>query len=395
MVLLGRFLRRLGNKHDARDRPRPVQGDAPRPIRASAGMPGEFIAFVVGAGQQAAVVSPGAKLYTPLASTRLRVLIPAAELASRFPVLLVPLELFVADPDLESIGTARGIVLGKLSTNQLLARPEFFSGMLDKIAARSSRAPLFADISDDYAAMGEALGKPFLGEYQRRVLELFRIVVPCAALRDSFATRSRFEASVIEDPFESDESPPSRVAREHGDRLNLTWFGGLAQINRPGLSAAFRALAGEFRSHPTDLEMVGNADARSLAEHIATEIRAVAPQWTLRYTVWSLEATRAAIDRSDFVVLPQETGTSWGRVKSHNRLVETIRRGRLALAAPIPSYRELERHAWVGEPFADGLRWALANPDAAIERVTTGQRYVAERFAPATIARKWANLLGV
>jgi hypothetical protein len=102
-----------------------------------------------------------------------------------------------------------------------------------------------------------------------------------------------------------------------------------------------------------------------------------------------------AIARSDFVVLPQEHGTPWGRVKSHNRLVETIRGGRLAIASPIPSYLELADYAWVGEPLGAGLRWALQHPDDATRRVVRGQAYVAERFSPEAIGAKWARALGI
>jgi hypothetical protein len=101
------------------------------------------------------------------------------------------------------------------------------------------------------------------------------------------------------------------------------------------------------------------------------------------------------MERSDFVWLPQDTRESWAAVRSHNRLVSAIRAGRFALAAPIPSYQELAPYAWVGDSLADGLKWALANPEQAVERVRKGQAYVDQRFSPEVIGRRWAQILGV
>jgi hypothetical protein len=82
-------------------------------------------------------------------------------------------------------------------------------------------------------------------------------------------------------------------------------------------------------------------------------------------------------------------------VKSHNRLVEAIRGGRLAIASPIPAYQELSHYAWVGEPLAAGLRWAQDHPDEVVQRVTAGQAHVEARFAPRVVGQKWARALGV
>lgn len=65
----------------------------------------------------------------------------------------------------------------------------------------------------------------------------------------------------------------------------------------------------------------------------------------------------------------------------------------MAVASPIPSYLELADHAWVGEDLGAGVEWALANPEAVVTRIQSGQAHVASRFAPERIVAKWERLL--
>jgi hypothetical protein len=263
--------------------------------------------------------------------------------------------------------------------------------MLDSIAAGRCPAPVFADLADDYAALAESLRAPYLVEYQRRLAELCTLVVPCEALREAVTPLARRGVAVVEDPYESSVARPA--GKRSGNALALCWFGNLGPPNANGLREALVALAGDAGKIGCRLELVAGEPARQLGLGIAQAVAAANPGWSAEYTVWSPAAVETAIDRSDFVLLPQEHTTAWGRVKSHNRLVETIRAGRLAIASPIPSYLELADCAWVGEPLSKGLRWALAHPDEAAARIVRGQARVAERFAPAAIGAKWASAL--
>jgi hypothetical protein len=136
-------------------------------------------------------------------------------------------------------------------------------------------------------------------------------------------------------------------------------------------------------------------ESREVVAALRGRLRERYPRLNIAFTPWSLAATEAAIERSGFVLLPQEHRSAWGQVKSHNRMVSVIRDGRLALASPIPAYQELSRYGWVGEDLAAGLRWALASPEQAAMRVAEGQRYVETRFSPEVVGRKWAQALGL
>lgn len=350
-----------------------------------------WIAFIADF-DQLRQVAPGQRLYSPLGSTRLRVLIPAEELARLLPVCVVPLARVVGGLRPDGLGAPSAIVLGKLAAAKVAAMTRELDRLVDWIAVRARTTPVFADLSDDYSAHAPAFREPFLAEYQHRLGEHCTLVVPCEALRDALAPRARRGIVVIEDPYES-IAAPARAARAGPPRL--CWFGNLGELNVGHLARELRAVALDGAGQEIRFQLVTAEASRPLVERVAQAVAEANPRCTVTFMPWSLAATRAAIDASDFVLLPQDHESAWGRVKSHNRLVEAIRGGRLAIASPIPAYQELSPYAWVGESLAAGLRWAEEHPHEAVRRVDAGQAYVETRFSPAVVAQKWAKALGV
>ncbi len=351
-----------------------------------------FVAFVTTVPEPR-FVAPGERPYSALASTRLRVLIPAAGLARQVPVALVPLEMFLADPTLASLGAAHAIVLGKIPTDAVLRRERELRAMLELLRTRAQAVPVFADLSDDYAAMAATLGAPFLAEYQRGLAECCTLTVPCAALAERLGTGRRGAIHVVEDPWESPHGNPPRAPR--GAPLQLCWFGNIAPNTLPPVEASLRRIAARLDGAAATLAFVAAANRRELGEALGARLRAAYPAFAFRFVEWSRETTWHALEQCDLVLLPQDHASAWGRVKSHNRLVEAIRAGRFAVASPIPSYLELAEFAWTGEDLAEGVAWATAHPDEAAARVARGQALIATRFSPEAVAEKWAALLGV
>ena len=334
-------------------------------------------------------VSAGERLYSNRASARLRVLIPARELAQRVPVWLVSPQALAEQPDLAQLGRPGAIVLGKLAARDVLQQ----KNTLLRVLEHAGGAALYADVSDDYAALGREMREPFLAQYQKALGKRAHLIVPCAAMGEALARHARRGITVIEDPYETAVARSVRV--QASSPLRLAWFGSLGSVNVAPLERAFDAVLGSLEGRPVQLEMVTANESRSAVLGMRERLCQRHPGLEIFFSLWSLPMTEAAIERSDFVLLPQEHRTAWGRVKSHNRLVSVIRAGRLALASPIPAYQELAEYGWIGEDLAEGLRWALAHPDAAAKRVTAGQHYVEERFSPEAVGRKWAQAFGL
>jgi len=352
---------------------------------------GGFVAFVLPVDASARVNQTDAYV-TQIASMRLRAVIPARRLAERVPVWFVSLDDFVRDPSLSRFGIAGAVVIGKLPAPSILKRQTVLSELLARAASDRSGVPLYADMPDDLAALGKAVREPYLARYQRGLGASCTFVVPCRALGEGLAHDAARGIAIIEDPYENRARPVRALASAP---LRLLWFGNLGQINASMLENALAGVAKSFRDTPLRLEMVTRLEARDALEAIGKRLRAVHPNCELRVTAWSLEATEDALERCDFVLIPQDLRKDWSRGKSHNRLVAAIRGGRCAIASPIPTYLELAEYAWIGEDLAAGLRWALSHPQEAAARVLAGQRHVEERFSPESIGRKWAAVLGI
>ena len=361
-----------------------------RLLRSGRGEP--YIGFVTPC-QDVRFVAPGEIIFAPLASTRLRVLIPAAELAKRIRVCLIPPEWLAAGSALDTLGRASALVIAKLGTGFVRAHPDLIGGLSARLPGLRDEVRLVADVSDHYAAYGNEMGEPLVARWQEALLAHCEVTVPSASLAAEFARAGERALHVIEDPYESPTARPWRAPTT--DPLRLLWFGNLGQINQSLLERVFSDLASRLRDRRVELTLVAHPAAADWAARLGSEVARANASFTVRFLEWSLVATWSAIDTCDIVLLPQDESNPWGRSKSHNRLVEALRGGRLAVASPIPSYVELADYARVGSDLAAGVEWALENSEEARRRVESGQRYIEQRFAPAVIAATWASALGV
>ncbi len=357
------------------------------------GAESRFLAFVTASGEMQRV-DAGVRLYAPLASDRLRMLIPAEQLARLLPVYLVPLPLFLGDPQIGTLGTPAAIVLAKLPVGLVAANPGPLRALIDVLDC-APELPVFADLSDNYASLATVLGNAFLAEYQEGLASHCRLIVPCAELERQLAPYAKRGIHLIEDPYESATAQPVRM--RPGETLRLCWFGNLGKPNFRLLEATILGVAAHLapRVRSIDLALVCGPTGETLAAGLQARLTGLHAGFGLRHVPWSLDAMAAALAAADIVLLPQETGTDWGRAKSHNRAVEILRAGRFAVASPIPAYLEMAEFLWVGEDLAAGVGWALDHPGEAEARIVAGQQYVERRFAPDAVAQRWIAALGI
>jgi len=351
------------------------------------------IAFVTNVAQPIQV-QPESKFDSELASTRLRVHIPARELAKHTSVWLVPYGELLRDPYLAFLGSATTAVLGKLSAGSVLAQRDLLEGLLAKLSAERSQLSIFADLTDDYRALGKLLNEPiWLAEYQRQLGQVAKLIVCSPGLAVALRNCATRGLHVIDDPFESTTAAEPRAPRDKP--LRLLWFGNFAMGVFPFITASLAAIVEQVKHLNVELEFITRMEQVSLVADLEEILLAQNPKLRFRFTAWSLVNTELALERCDIVLLPQEHESDYGRVKSSNRLVSAIRGGRFAVASPIAAYQELEKYAWVNKDLAKGVLWALAHPDQARERIDKGQKYVSVRFSPETIGKQWRDVLGI
>lgn len=336
-------------------------------------------------------VMPGAEPYSDLASLRLRTFPIVRELALSRPVYMLPPALLGDPPVFDAMQSIDTLVITKFATGDLIKHPDWFEPLLAWLPEVHRKIRLIADQSDNYAGYNEKFRTPLLERYQKALGAYCTLTVPCEALRQELLPHAKQGIQVVEDPF---ESPRQREARTRvHEPVRLCWFGSLGHPNKDSIVDDLMRAAEGLEGRAAELAFVAHETVGAIVAEIGAQLASAHPSLVTRFIPWSPAATWQAIDDCDLVIIPQNHRDPWGRVKSHNRLVEAIRGGRLAIASPIPSYLELSEYAWVGEDLAEGMRWALSHPRDALERVTAGQQHVVSRFSPQRIVAQWKRLL--
>lgn len=258
----------------------------------------------------------------------------------------------------------------------VLTKVAFHAGLLALAQAAKARGiPVLAAMCDWHFDSPVNIGLAGIAD---------RIVVPTGAMADAVREHYRQEAVVIEDPYEGPRGTP-RFAP--GKVIRLLWFGHSA--NHDTLAAGIAQVGAGYRrdlhvsvitSEPENISRV-LAGLPRLKAHIEV---AVFP--------WSLERQWELIDGCDAVLLPSHPARD-KLIRGHNRLVQTIHAGRLALAYALPAYRELDAFCWCGRDLGQGLTWALSHRAEVEKRIAAGQEAIDQRFAPARIAARWEETI--
>lgn len=348
-----------------------------------------FVADVAAPAQ----VAPDSALSSNQAGFRLRTMMAARGIAQAMPAWLIPPALAAEPGRFDEFGVPAVIFVSKFLMGRMAEQPHVYGAILDRIAERPG-VPAVADMTDDFTAMpvndDDARMADFFRRWQMGLTQRCHIVATTDALRAMVVPHAPWGVSVIEDPYEWECLGKWRAPSQ--DPVRLCWYGYTAAQTHPPVERAFTSILRRFPLQSFEIEFV-TAARWELIKDTTARLGAHHPRTTFTLTHWSLQATWDALERCDFVLLPHDVTQEWVRAKSHNRLVAAIAAGRLALASPIPAYAELREGAWVSEDLAAGLEWALANPQAAGERVRRGQSVVEPRFSPAAVQAKWRALL--
>ena len=259
-------------------------------------------------------------------------------------------------------------------------RPEH-EPLVEAMRARGVR--IVADYCDDH------FNHPQLGAWQAKLARgADQVVASTTAMADVIRHHTGREAIVITDPVEGRRALPRFEPRLPA--LRLLWFGYLG--NTPGIAAHLgevRALAARIPVHLTIVTTPDAAVDRLLAELVAQDPARISGT----VVPWSTEATWQALAACDAVWIPVFDSPA-NAVKSPNRLIESIWAGRYVVADPIASYRNYTDFVAVGTGLEEGIMRALADPGRVEAGLREAQRVVARDHSSFEVGRRWAAALG-
>ncbi len=315
-------------------------------------------------------------IYSRIASTRYRALIPAKALtALGHQASVIGLDRDCFESVCDQIVGSDCVVFRKNYDEA-----ECTAQMLRKVQTLGVKT-LF-DISDDRFQQGPG---PHL---RHMIAQVDSVVTASPALQQIVKQYTGKDSSVVGDPFEGARGEP-RWSPDSA-RLKALWFGHGSNID--GLQRAFPALLQAGKKNPIDLRIVtkGIDGIERDCKVFNSKHRAAV---TLRYAAWSLAETWSSLAATDFVVIPSNQDEQWTLAKSPNRIIESLWAGRFVVAHPIPSYMEFKQWAWLDDDLAAGIAWMIDNPAAIVERIRFAQEHIFSLYSPERIALEWEKVL--
>jgi hypothetical protein len=313
------------------------------------------------------------RLTSTMASIRYRILYVAEHLAAQgHQIDILQAGVAADEPRLSAPLSADVVVMSK----------GLFDGSVPLARrAKSLGAQLVLDLCDDHFSTS------FRETYLALATLADGITVSTPEMASVVAAHTSRTSEVLEDPFEAPHGIPTFAPNT--DRVRLLWFG--HPTNFDTLSAMLPEVLRFSAEHPTHLHVVSQ-DQGNVAAALGQWTREYRPRLTTQFSTWSAASTWQAMDDCDVVVIPSLPAET-KLVKSPNRMVESIRRGKFVSAFPLPSYRPFAEFAWLGEHVVGGVRWALRNAEATLQRIERGQSYVEQHHSPALLAERWQSVL--
>ncbi|WP_119301921.1 glycosyltransferase [Dongia deserti] len=317
---------------------------------------------------------------SPLASLRYRVLLPARELARD------DIEVRFVD----ARQSVRFLPDGGTSESVYVVSKSFDHRTLEAAAqVKAAGHRVIVDFCDNHFA------RPGIGQHFLSLAGMAdEITAATAAMADAVREATGRDSLVIGDPIEGPAGTPKFSPPI--DELRLCWFGHNSNLDTldPVLSGlAKRQMSGQqpLGGRRVTLELV-TALSDPLLHNLKKVQQAFAGGLTFVATQWSTEATWAALKRADAVVIPSlERGDK--RVKSPNRLLESINAGRVVAGHPLPSYEMFSDYAYLGQDVWSALEEALGDPHAALQRVAAGQASIRRDYSTRAIAAQWRRAI--
>ena len=284
------------------------------------------------------------------------------------------------------------VVIGKMSANSESLVQQMIHANLPTIQSlKRSGHKIVLQYSDHLLQE-----KNILGEFYRDLFALSDLIVYSSeALRNfcSSTVPASCRTKVISDPWQ--------VAKWHSPRLlsreeacKLIWFG--ANKNIPYLQKTLPSLIKQNNKRRFQLTILGQIEALSLIKKTIKKCES-AHNWTFRLLLWNPKNQPEQLEKelihSHICVIPSDPLDPRKAGVSHNRLVDAIRAGCLAIANPMPSYLELQDLALLGENLGNLLQQAVQNYDVITNTISSKREQHLQRFSPEHNLQCWRNTL--
>ena len=199
--------------------------------------------------------------------------------------------------------------------------------------------------------------------------------------------------SIIEDPCLLPRQEFNQL--NTGEIIRLLWFG-----NVPNLKYLFREIQNLFlksdRSKRYELTILTlEVGLRNVQHKYTSDL--IRSNWSLRLMSWDIEnqptQLKAELSRAHITLLPSDPLDPQKNGVSHNRLIDSIQSGCIAIASPVDSYIELASVSLIGDNFPKLLNFAVANYPRLCNKYSKLRDAALQRFKPELNIKKWETAI--
>ena len=195
--------------------------------------------------------------------------------------------------------------------------------------------------------------------------------------------------SVIEDPCLLNKQDFNKL--NAGETIQLLWFG-----NFPNLKYLLKELKGLFKQsdHSSTFQLTFLTSKYGV-EYIQRKFNAhsIPKNWSLRLVIWNIDnqpdQLESELSRANITLLPSDPLDPRKNGVSHNRLLDSIQSGCIAIASPLDSYLELSKVSLIGEDFPKLLNLAVKNYQRLCDKYSKLRDVSLQRFNPELNIKKW------
>ncbi len=303
-----------------------------------------------------------------LASTRLRGLEIAKSLNGRpdVAVTVIPLQKRMElDPD--DMGTFDVAIVGKFFRS--------FTALFEFL--KSVGVPMVFDMCDDIYEQGRDC---YDGAFDFGA----GIVASTPLLGKAIEESSGRQCAVIPD-LQDGIRVPAQAVTFSKDSLRLLWYG--RPLNLVGLLEALPRLKEDFPTR-LSIDVVTQLNEQSMP-HLTSAQELYEGTMKLTPIQWSLDEMVYRFSICDAVIIPSIEDQMY-RVKTANRLMNTLWAGKPCIAYPVPSYTEFEEFVILEQETSTGVQRLLDHdPEALRDKIQRGQDYIREHHSPQAISDRW------
>ena len=281
-------------------------------------------------------------------------------------------------------------IVGKLSTHTHLQSSMYVANSAALSRFKDMDIPIISIYSDNHARKGDLNGTLY-----RQILNISSaIVCPTHTLRQAahqFNTRANI--CVIEDPWQIQEMKKMRGKLDKF--IRIVWFGSF--LNWKYMSNKLT----ETWKHlePSKIYIFNILSAKKVINMIKKDVINSNPPFNVQIQIieWSNfdqpNQLEKILESSDIALVPSDPNDPAKQGVSHNRVVDAVRSGCVVIASPMPSYKEIEKLAVIGDNIPKLLGETIENFSSLSDEISQSRKIILERFSPESNAKKWGDVM--